>query len=408
MKIPSPYFLRLGLCVTMAGLAMVPACSKKKEPAPEATTTAPATPVYKTLADAPEAERTAMDAFARKLEKDLKDGNSAAAKASFDLPGMMDSVLVGVNAKGSGIDQFRTGMNQGLRQSLDFVLKMWMDQDVTYKHLVVHEGKLKPRFRLSSDSTGIAIVDFSVRTDSTGKLGIVDFYNQALGTSMIEQTRQASLPILNELDQSFLQRVLGKPSTAVKDIESYGKLAEKFRQQDFKGAITLYEALPAEMKTNVAVNAMYLSALQQSGDDEGYKKALKEAAAVHKSANFQFMLVDLYFLEKNYDKAIECLDTFMAAVEKDAALLTLKGLLQMAKGDNATATTTLREGLALEPSCHYAHSKGLDIFLAAQDFESAASSMKYLETTGKYDFKSSMSDPVWADFLKSTASQPWR
>ena len=45
------------------------------------------------------------------------------------------------------------------------------------------------------------------------------------------------------------------------------------------------------------------------------------------------MLVDAYFLDKEYDKAVECIDNFMLAVEKDAALLTLKSMMLNAKGD---------------------------------------------------------------------------
>lgn len=408
MKTPRS-LLPITLALTAAIVAS-PACSKKKEeqPAPPQAAT-PSTPVYKAVAEVPETERKAMDAFARELEKNLKSGNAAAVKPAFNISGIIANVVAGVNASSGQLDEFRTGMNQGLRQNLDFILKIWMEQEVTYKHLVVHEGRLKPRFRLASDNSGITLLDFTVETGSDGRLGITDFYNQALGSGMVEQSRQAALPVLAELDKSFLERMLGgKSSTALKDIEAYGTMADQFRKKDLSGAVATYRGMAPEMRRNLAANAMYLAALQQSGDDEGYKTALKEAAQVHKSANFQFMLVDLYFLEKNYDKAVECLDVFMAAVEKDAALLSLKGLLLMTKGDHPGAVAAIREALALEPQSIYVHTKGLDVFLQAGAFDDTAASMKHLESTGKFNFKQALSDPVWEGFLKSPASAPWR
>ncbi|WP_050027129.1 hypothetical protein [Verrucomicrobium sp. BvORR034] len=402
--------LLLPLCAALATtLVVLPACSKKQEtPTANTEEAAPAAPAYKTLADAPEADRTALDAFAKKLEQDLKDSNAAGVKAAFNLKGIITKILSGVQTSGPDIEKFRLGMNQGLRQNLDHLIKMWSEQQVTYKHLVIHEGLIKPRFRFSSDTMGTILLDFTVEKDSEGKLGIVDFYNQVLGSGMVEQSRQAALPALAELDKSFLNRLFDKPNTKLEDIEKFGKMSDKFRQQDHKGVIEVYNSMPTEMKNSVTANAMYLGALQAVGDADGYKKALLASANHYTSANYQFKLVDLYFMEKNYDKAIECLDGFMAALEKDAELLSWKGQLQVAKGEPASAATTIREALALEPKNADVHAQGLDVFLAAKDFESTASSMKFLESTGKYNFKDSLKDPLWAEFLQSPASQPWR
>lgn len=404
----SPLFLPF--CAALATtMVMLPACSKKQEtPTANAEVAPPATPAYKTLADAPEADRTALDAFAKKLEQDLKNANAAGVKAAFNLKGIIANILSGVQTSGPDMDKFRLGMNQGLRQNLDHLIKMWSEQQVTYKHLVIHEGLLKPRFRFSSDKTGTILLDFTVEKDAEGKLGIVDFYNQVLGSGMVEQSRQAALPALAELDKSFLNRLFDKPNTKLEDIEKFGKMSDKFRQQDHKGVVEVYNSMPAEMQDNITANAMYLGALQAAGDVEGYKKALLSSAKNYTSANYQFKLVDLYFMEKNYDRAIECLDGFMAALEKDAELLSWKAQLQVEKGETASAAATIREALALEPKNTDVHAQGLDVFLAAKDFEAAAGSMKFLESTGKFKFKDSLKDPLWADFLQSPASQPWR
>ncbi|WP_156345536.1 hypothetical protein [Verrucomicrobium spinosum] len=261
----SPFLLTL--CAALATtLVALPSCSKKQAPPTvgneEATTTPPA---YKALADVPEADRTALDAFAKKLEQDLKDGNAAGVKAAFNLKGIISKILSGVQTSGPDMDKFRLGLNQGLRQNLDHLVKTWAEQQVTYKHLVIHEGMPKPRFRFSSDTMGTILLDFTVEKDSEGKLGIVDFYNQVLGSGMVEQSRQAALPALAEMDKSFMKRLFDKPNTKLEDIEKFGKLSDKFRQQDHKGVVEVYNSMPTEMKSNITANAMYLGALQAAG-----------------------------------------------------------------------------------------------------------------------------------------------
>src|SRR6185503_4857647 len=120
--------------------------------------------------------------------------------------------------------------------------------------------------------------------------------------------------------------------------------------------------------------------------------------------SFQFMLVDAYYLEKDYDNAIRCIDNFMQTLEKDAALLALKSLMLNAKGDIKDAQTVLSEAFKLEPDCIFAHSKGLDVLLAAKDFAGVRDSMIFLEQKGGYVFKGALSDPLWNEFKKAPES----
>jgi hypothetical protein len=97
----------------------------------------------------------------------------------------------------------------------------------------------------------------------------------------------------------------------------------------------------------------------------------------------------------------------MLAVEKDAALLTLKSMMIHAKGDANGAQTVLLEAFKLEPDCAFAHSRGLDVLLAAKDFAGVRDSLIFLEERG-LSFKGAMDDPVWDGFKKAPESKQWR
>jgi predicted Zn-dependent protease len=153
---------------------------------------------------------------------------------------------------------------------------------------------------------------------------------------------------------------------------------------------------------------LYLTALQGTGDADAYAIALRKAAKTQHSPNFQFMLLEMYMTEEDHDKAVQCIDGFMAAVERDAALLALKGQLLLKKGSTDAALEAVKEALRLEPDSVFVHSQGLDVLLAGRDHSAVAASLHFLEAHGGRSFKGALIYPAWADFVKSTESAPWR
>ncbi len=391
----------------LIGLFVAPGCSKKQGPvAPQANTQ----PTNQ-LADIwglPEQARKEMEAFARQLQEQINEQRTNETRAAFDRAAIVSAICEGIQSSGRQMEEFRMGLVRGLQMGIDNVVRLWSGQDATFKHLVVYKGSPAARFRFSSDRSGIALVDFVLGKNNEGKLRIVNFCNHAIAYDMIEQSRQTAAPMLADFDRTFLERLLQQPNLTPENIKDFAVLTKKFTARDFRGVIATYKLLPPALHDTLAATAMQINAFQQSGDDKGYKAALKEAAARFRTANFQFMLVDAYFLDKQYDKAAACLDTFMAVVEKDAALLALKASLLNLKGDVAGARTVLREALELEPDCVWAHSKGLDVLLAAKDWPAVRDSMVFLEKNAGHHFKGALTDPLWNEFKKAPESAPWR
>ena len=363
---------------------------------------------YETLADVPQELQDQAAQFAQTLETAMRERNLTAVRAAFNPTAIVDGICDGVNARGQKLEQFKTGMERGMLTGVDQVARVWSKDDVKYKRLVIYKGDLAARFRFVDKDSGISLIDMVLRTNRQRNLAIVNFCNHAMGYDMVEQSRQLTAPLLAELDKTFLERLIGQPGVNVESMNKFAELAQKFRTGDHAGVITGYRSLPPALQQTLAATAIYISALQRSDDTTAYKAALKDAAARFKAVNFQFMLVDVYALDKDYDQAVKCVDAFMQALEKDAALLALKSILQNAKGEVAIARATLREALELEPDCVYAHEKGLDVLLAAKDFPAARDSMLFLEKNAGYSFKGNMTDEVWADFKKAPESAPWR
>jgi len=383
-------------------LALV-GCSKS-EPKPAAS----ALPEFNTVSDIPADLQSDLESFAGQLERDSRERETNAIRRAFDVKAIADAVFGDIKSNEGRLDKLKNGFTQGLWQSTGQLAAGLAQNNAKYKGLVLYKGSPAARFRFVMDKSGIAIVDLVLRRNAQGKVRIANFCNYAMGYDLVEQARQMSAPMLAELDKGFLARLVNEPNVSPDDMIQFGELAKRTARRDYAGLVIVYKGLRPALKESLPATMMYLAALQNLGNGTDYKQALKEAGRRFNSASFQFMLVDAYYLDKEYDKAIECIDNFMQALEKDAALLTLKSLLLKAKGDVKGALTILREAFKLEPDCTYAHSKGLDVLLAAKDFAALRDSMIFLENSGRYNFKGAMNDPLWDEFKKAPESKKWR
>lgn len=362
-----------------------------------------ARPEYNTLSDIPAELRSELESFARRFEADFRSRDSNAVRRAFDAAAIAEGVCEGIQGSQKSLSQFKNGLQEGVTRSTGRLVQQWSQGEAKYKGLVLYKGAPAARFRFAGEP-GLALVDMALRRSSQGKVRVVNFCNHAMGYDLVEQGRQMVAPMLADLDKGFLARLLNKPNISPGDAKRFGDMAKKFAGQDYAGVVSAYQGLPPALRETMTASMMHINALQNLGDDDKYKQALKEAAKRFKFASFQFMLVDVYYLDQEYDKAIECIDNFMQTLEKDAALIALKSLMLNAKGDIKGAQTVLSEAFKLEPDCIFAHSKGLDVLLAAKDFAGVRDSMILLEQKGGHAFKDAMDDPLWDEFKKAPES----
>lgn len=406
----TPYMPASAYALLLVAVLWFSGCSRSDNPAnaKPATAAAPVSKKYETLADVPPDLQRNAEKFGGDLERSIRQRNLPELRAAFNVTAIVDGICDGVNASGQRLEQFKSGMARGMRTGVDQVADMWSKDDAKYKRVVIYKGEVAARFRFVDKDSGISMLDLVLQTNRQGNLAIANFCNHAMGYDMVEQSRQVAAPILAELDQTFLERLVNNPGVSLENMKKFSGLTQKLRAGDFAGTIAGYKELPPELRQTMAATAIYITALQRGNDMNAYKAALKEAAARFKAVNFQFMLVDVYALDKDYDKAVSCVDAFMTALERDAALLALKSILLNAKGDVTAARASLREAFQMEPDCLYAHSKGLDVLLAAKDFPAVRDSMVFLEKHGGYNFKNHLNDKVWTDFRKAPESAAWR
>lgn len=353
-----------------------------------------------------EPQRASATTFAQGFEAALSEGDLEVFRAAWDRDAIADAICGGLAIEDETLSGFRAGLLGGITSSLDAVLKNCAEDNVTFKRLLVLDGKPMMRFRMDGEG-GIALVDF-VLSPREGGWRIVNLYNRTLGLDLVEQSIQLSLPLLASLDAGFLAHWLGLGAVKASDGEALRRLGQASLESDFDQVLAIYRELPAAIQETALATSMHLTALGEVGDEDEYVRELERAAERFPAPLFRFTLLDAYFLSGQWDKAIQALDDFMQAVEQDAALLALRATLHLEAGRIDEAIQSLRDGLALEADCVFAHTAGLDVLLAAKDWAGVRDSLVFLESTGDYDFRGVLEDEVWSEFLRTPESESWR
>jgi tetratricopeptide (TPR) repeat protein len=356
---------------------------------------------------APTKEQIASaEAFARQFESDLAEGRIEKVLGTFHREAILDAILEGLEGKADALADFREGLEKGLDSSLEQVTREWQDSAPKWKRILVVDGRIHARFRFAGPS-GLSIIDLALVPDGAS-WRILDFDNRALGIRLVEQTRQTVAMMMGELGAGILARLFGDGGLSQADVKNMRAMSAARNRGDHAAALTAHGKLPKVVRDTALVTAMHVQCLAMGEDTTTYAAVLEDAAKRFPAPLFRFTLVDAHILKQEWAKAIACVDECMLAIERDAAILTLRAILQQHSGDLEGARKTLAEAMQLEPDCVYALVNGLDVLLAAKDWVAVRDAMKALEKTGKYDFRGNLDDELWSEFKKAPESEPWR
>jgi hypothetical protein len=117
-----------------------------------------------------------------------------------------------------------------------------------------------------------------------------------------------------------LTDIANKSSGLLADAGAMIKMAEQMRSQDYAGAKATYDQFAKEYQNSKMIKLMYVHACAHI--DKGlYAKALEEyTTAFPDAASGYLMMLDLYYLQKEYDKVLVTLDKLDKLVGGDPVL----------------------------------------------------------------------------------------
>lgn len=122
-----------------------------------------------------------------------------------------------------------------------------------------------------------------------------------------------------------LADMMGQSGDLEGDAGIIKKMGDEIRKADYTGAKSTYEAVAPEYKKTRSIQMMYITACHHI--DLGlYEKALETYAATFPDAASSYlMMLDLFYLQKQYDKALVAIDKLDKIVGGDPLLDFFRG-----------------------------------------------------------------------------------
>ncbi|CAA6805067.1 MAG: Unknown protein [uncultured Aureispira sp.] len=173
----------------------------------------------------------------------------------------------------------------------------------------------------------------------------VDLYIMMTGEFVSETMRNTVyLPTVIRLIQD------GKKSRqGMSNAEIYIEASKLMRAEEYQRAYTKISGIPLEERLK-AHQILKLNLSYYLDSNEKILKTIEEyQIRFPKDPSFEFIMLDKYFLEGKYDKALEAINTVEAFVGTDDYLNYQKGLIYHLMGDLKKSAAEMRTAIQLRP-----------------------------------------------------------
>ena len=243
-------------------------------------------------------------------------------------------------------EQVRLSFPKALRNNLEIGVRTIEGSQGTAKFLRGGKRDAKPfsLVRYDLGDQGIDYVEYYLT--ASGKVD--DWYVHSLAT-LYSTSAALGLATIFKTD-SMLFGILGTRMTTEADTKPFAELRARLQKQDFAGAYKALEAFPEGFRKTRQWALMRVTYGARI-DDPTHRAALRYLAQnFGQDPALQFMLIDHYAFEKQFDRALAALAALERAIGgEDAATANLRGRILIPTKRYEEAAKACRRGKALEP-----------------------------------------------------------
>ena len=254
-------------------------------------------------------------------------------------------VMKDLGLKESDREALRKGLPKGLRNNLDIGIRSIDAAKGSAKFLRggTRDGKPYALVRLDLGDQGIDYVEHYL--GPSGK--VEDWYLHSMAT-LYSTSARLSIATLLKTDSMFYG-LFGGRLTGDADLKPFTDLRVNLQAQDYAAAHKTLERFPEGFRKT---RQWALMRVTYGGriDDATHRAALRHLAqSFGKDADLQFMLIDHYLFEEQFDNALASVRALERAIGgEDAATANLRGSLLTSAKRFGEAAQACRRGMALE------------------------------------------------------------
>lgn len=204
--------------------------------------------------------------------------------------------------------EFGAGMRQASNMGTKIINSL--SKEATYELVKQYEkdGKYHIIFRLYDDGS-INYHDMELIRKKSD-LMIADIFIYTTGEPMSTTIREIYNQFAGIMDQAGSN----------KWINSMPKIREKINEEEYEEAYELFMQIPEEGRKGKAFRIVFVE-ICSGLDEEKHQKAIDDLLAAYPDeANMQLILIDAYFIRKEYDKVLDAINAVDRMIDKDPFL----------------------------------------------------------------------------------------
>ena len=256
-------------------------------------------------------------------------------------------------------------------------------------------------FRMVSNNA-LNYHDYWVVKNKKGEFKIVDCYVYTTGENLSDTMNRMFIQWNASMDPSFLTRLMKKNKHFKENMKTFADMSKATRANKPKEAIKFYKKLSAKfqkMKMAMLIACKNYALIDQSA----YFDKMKEYKELFPGdPSLPLMLIDYYFLKKDYQNTLKSIDELDANLGKDPYLNLYRAYVYKQQNKLKETQKYAAKVIATLPSLSEPYLTFLSASLAARDFAAVTKCLKLLRKNG-FDIsrKNILEDPEYKDYVKS-------
>lgn len=259
----------------------------------------------------------------------IKDMESGALKRKPDLitsriilQALTDRMLKEKDIK--NIAGLAEGMKTGIRNSdLDNSVYSTIGKGGSFEKVKSYEknGVHRVIFRMFGDN-GLNYLDMEL-TKLEDKVGIADMFSYISGENISHTMADLATRLTDGVSESKAQEA----------IDAFQSVKRLMAKENFTQAKKEFDRLPGYLKNTRVADILNIQ-ISSNLDEAVYAKELKHFEMKYAGEpSLQLSMIDLYLVQKDYDKAIRSIDILDSLINKDSFLDYYRGLIIYSKGE---------------------------------------------------------------------------
>jgi tetratricopeptide (TPR) repeat protein len=351
-------------------------------------------------------------ALAEEIDKAVSSGDPAALDRLIDWDSLNQRSTAGIDAPENFRSGFIKGLNnartngKGLANSIVDVVKKGGSYTLIHSH--TRENRPWLLFRLLVPESGVNYYDLLLARRPDGKVKVVDIHVFLNGELISQTFRRGYVQLAAQSNAGLLARLTGADQKMLNCYTKLAEMTEATRNGQFRAALDIYKAFPADIQKEKSVLMARLQAAQNVGDEGEYTQSIEDFRKAHPDDPcIDILSIDYYTMKKQYPEALGCIDRLDRAVEGDPYLGNLRAGVHMEQNDLAAARADLKKAMDADPGLIDFYWSLVTVSLKDKNYDETLKTLRLIREKFHLEMADLKSVPLYKEFTESPQYQEW-